>query len=105
VAKESSWAAFFRRSSLGSTTTDRIRTKSRMHTNRETLLSSDDGGTGAMSHLINDVESARQSRYKRVTLTTASVITRHMPEPPPVQKRTLFLNMSSLKTAVESTTG
>jgi hypothetical protein len=30
---------------------------------------------------------------------------RHIPEPPPVQNRTLPLNMSGLKTAVESTIG
>ena len=36
-------------------------------------------------------------------LTTASVMALQMPDPPPVQKRTLPLKMSFLKTAVEST--
>ena len=104
MAAESSSAVFFRRSSLGIISEFR----SRMHKNQKVLLSTYDGGTGTMSHLIYGVEGARQLRFKRLLqtqLTTASVITRHMPEPPPVQRRTLFLNMPSLKTAVESTTG
>ena len=38
-------------------------------------------------------------------LTTASVMALQMPEPPPVQKSTLPLKMSSLNTDVESTAG
>lgn len=38
-------------------------------------------------------------------VTIARVISLQMPEPPPVQNRTLPLNKSSLKTAVESTSG
>lgn len=82
--------------------------RSRMHSNQQNSLSTYNGGTGTMSHLINGIDRKRQSRCKRLLrtqLTTDSVITRHIPEPPPVQRRTLFLNMSSLKTAVESTTG
>ena len=43
--------------------------------------------------------------FEHLGLTMDSVIARHIPDPPPVQKRTRPLKMSSLKTAVESTTG
>ena len=65
-----------------------------MHRNQPNLLSTYDGSTGAMSHLISGVERARQPRCKRLLrtqLTTASVMTRHMPVPPPVQKENFIL--------------
>lgn len=45
--------------------------------------------------------------WKRTTLrlTIASVIPRHIPDPPPVQKRTFPLKISGLNIAVESTIG
>lgn len=42
---------------------------------------------------------------RKVGRTTASVIPRQIPEPPPVQNSTLPLNISGLKIAVESTIG
>ena len=38
-------------------------------------------------------------------LTMASVIVRHIPDPPPVQKRTFPAKILGRKTVVESTTG
>jgi hypothetical protein len=62
VAAESSWAVFFRRSSLR--LFQKLEVASRLHSDQQNLLSTYDGGTGTMSHLINGVERARQSRYK-----------------------------------------
>ena len=44
-------------------------------------------------------------RNKILLLTIASVIPRHIPDPPPVQKTTFPLKMSGLKIAVDSTIG
>ena len=44
-------------------------------------------------------------RFLVVVLTIASVIPRHIPDPPPVQKTTFPLKMSGLKIDVDSTIG
>jgi len=46
-----------------------------------------------------------RNTLKLYSLTTASVMPRHIPEPPPVQKRTFPLNISGLNTALESMSG
>lgn len=47
----------------------------------------------------------KRTQYKKKILTIASVIPRHIPDPPPVQKRTFPLKISGLKIAVDSTIG
>ena len=50
-------------------------------------------------------EDIKKKRKKKETLTIASVIPRHIPDPPPVQKTTFPLKISGLKIAVDSTIG
>lgn len=45
------------------------------------------------------------TEFKQVVRTIASVIPRHIPDPPPVQNRILPLKMSGLKTVVEFAVG
>lgn len=56
VAADSSWAVLIRRSSLESCQNCCV------PTNRKTLLSTDDGSTSTVSHLINGVNRESQSR-------------------------------------------
>ena len=70
------------------------------------LLPTDNGGVSAVPHLFTySAPDAVQTHTKGFELTTASVMALQMPEPPPVQKRTLPLKMSSLNTDVELTAG
>lgn len=81
------------------------------HEEYEYALPTNDNSPCAMPHLsvvFRDTEISYEllsrTKKERVARTTASVMVRHMPEPPPVQKRTWPLKISALKMAVESAT-
>ena len=60
-----------------------------------------------MTHLIrNDTYKPHEvCSFDQESLTIVSVIPRHIPDPPPVQKRTFPLKIPDLKIDVDSTIG
>ena len=69
---------------------------------RRCLLPANNHGVGTVAHL--EPQSAQFVPNDNIR-TTASVMPLQIPDPPPVQNKTFPLKMSSLKTALESTTG